>query len=526
MSDKDLEYFLNLKDEEFSSVRRSPLYFGSEEKRLLGWLHRTDSLQQSDTCVVLCPPLSVEYVSTYRSIRYVADYFALAGMPAFRFDYHGTGDSSGLNDEGNRLDDWLWSIEQAYYQAKQLTGCSKVGFFGLRMGGTLAALMSEKLDLDFLVIWAALERGQRFIRETRAIQMTGISQTDGETAKHIEAGGMVYWPQTVEAIRQINLADIAPKAQRTLIVPRDDLQSNTTLKLAWENHGAFVEQAEYPGSSSMLLVALESIVPHDSIAKIVQWVTGGVKEATPSKSHFIANGGLESSALIRMNSEVSVKESILRFGPDSSLFSILTEPFQPSGTELPIIIIANSGANHRVGPSRLYVTLARELACLGFRSLRIDIPGLGDSIIHDREKENYDYIANSSEIIQYALEAFGPGYKENKFIITGLCSGAYFSFHAALDLDDVNIVESILINPLTFYWHEGMEFDDSPTKNFGYWNWYKKAIKDPKSWKKLIQGGANYRALFDTIKNRMKIVISAKMKSHCVKSNKVGADYK
>ena len=513
MNNEDLHNSLELKDDAFKSVKRMPVYFGPDDKKLLGWLHCSDITQQLDTCAIICPPLAVEYMSTYRSMRYAADYFALAGIPAFRFDYHGTGDSSGVNDGSNRLEAWLWSIEQAYEQAKLLTGCSKVGLLGFRMGATLAALVSQKLAVDFLVLWAGLESGRRFIRETRAIQMTGISQTNGEAAEYVEAGGMVYWPQTVNAIEEVNLTKIIPKASRVLIVPRDDLNVNTKLKSAWEENGVAVEQIELPGSSSMLLVALEATVPFESISRIVQWARNNPQTAERNKFHTIEKNGFELSAILQTSSEFNVKESIVKYGENQDYFAILSEPVGVVDTNLPVILMANSGATHRVGVSRLYVTLARDLASLGFRCLRIDIPGLGDSIIYDRQNENRDYITYSSDVIEQALASFGSNYKENKYIITGLCSGAYFSFHAALDLDEVNIVESLLINPLTFYWHEDMELEDSPIKNFGNWNWYKQAIKDPKSWKKLIRGGADYRVLFRTLKDRIKIVTTAKMKS-------------
>ena len=94
--------------------------------------------------------------------------------------------------------------------------------------------------------------------------------------------------------------------------------------------------------------------------------------------------------------------------------------------------------------------------------------------------------------------------------MTGLCSGAYASFHATLDLKDVNISEAVLINPLTFYWHEGMVLEGTSIENFDCWNWYKKAVRDMESWKKLFRGRANYSTLVKTIRNRIRVVASAK----------------
>jgi len=504
---------------DFESVVRIPLYFGPDNKRLLGWLHRTNSPQQSNTGVVICPPLALEYMSTYRSMRYVADYFALAGIPSFRFDYHGTGDSSGSNDDGNRLDEWLWSIEQANSEIKRLTGCEKVGLFGLRMGATLAVLASEKIKFDFLVLWAALESGRRYIREIRAVQMTGISQCSENSTSLLEAGGMVYWPETADAISKIDLTKMTPQASRMLVIPRDDLRAKSKLVDGWRASGVNVEQAAYRGSADMLVDVLDAIVPHDSITKIVKWVGEGVETQT-EELRDVLHHDAATSALVDVGSTTccDVKESFVRFGKERDCFAILSEPVAPDNEpNLPIVVIANSGANHRVGPGRLYVTIARELARMGFCSLRIDIPGLGDSIISERGRENRDYIENSSEVIHDAMKSFGVRYQDYRYIIAGLCSGAYASFHAALDLDNVNIVESVLINPLAFYWREGMALEGTSIENFGYWNWYKKAVKEQGSWKKLVGGKANYSELVNTIKGRIKIVVLAKTRSLRVK---------
>ena len=497
---------------DFGSVVRTPFYFGPENKRLLGWLHTTSHPHQHDVGVVICPSLAVEYLSSYRSMRYVADYFALAGIPSFRFDYHGTGDSSGSNDDGNRLDDWLWSLEQANSEIKRLTGCSKTGLLGLRMGATFAALASENTAFDFLVLWAALESGRKYIREIRAIQMTGISQDAEEKPDMLEGGGLVYWPETADAIGSIDLMKITPQTPRILIVPRDDLRVNTKLIDTWSGRGLHVEQADHQGSADMLVDVQDAIVPHDSIKKIVHWVSEG-SDGNIKEEDSAAHPAPASSALVSSMVCGDVKESIVRFGINNN-FAILSEPVVlDNDVDLPIVVIANSGANHRVGPGRLYVVLARELARLGFSCLRIDIPGLGDSVINNVGRENRDYIEDSSEVIREAMEVFGVKPQGHRYIVTGLCSGAYASFHAALDLDKVDIVESILINPLTFYWHEGMELEETPAKNFGYWNWYKKAAKDPESWKKLMQGRSNYRELINTIKNRVKVVFSGKTRS-------------
>ena len=94
----------------------------------------------------------------------------------------------------------------------------------------------------------------------------------------------------------------------------------------------------------------------------------------------------------------------------------------------------------------------------------------------------------------------------------GLCSGAYFSFQAALKLQDLNISECILINPLTFYWDKNTSEDNSPTKEFRIWNWYKKAITSQHSWKKLLKGQIDFKGLIAAIKNRLQTKLTSKYK--------------
>jgi len=499
---------------DFSAVTRTPFYFGEEKKQLFGWLHINESVPASDTGVVICPSLGVEYMNAYRPLRYVADYHALAGIPALRFDYHGTGDSSGLNEMPGRIEDWVSSIEQAVNQLKMSTGCKKILLIGFRFGAALAVLLSEKIEFEGLVLWAPIENGKRYIREIRTLQRMAAIQVDSGEDEFLEAGGAVFDEETVDEIEKVNLIKAQPKIKRALIVPRDDLPSTRKLNDAWLEQGISSEQVLFPGFSNMVIDAHYVLVPHNSIREIVNWVK---KESVPGTnkhetSSFYENAGdftlIEHfNACCGEGSEDAqlIKESIAQYGPDRSRMAVLSEPLSETDNNLPVIIMANSGSNHHVGPNRLYVLLARELARKGFRSLRIDIAGLGDSVKQDSEEENIVYSENSSDEIRLAMKLFEEGGKKKRYIVMGLCSGSYFSFHAVSEINDCNICEAILINPLTFYWEEGMSLEASPAQNYSQWNWYKNAVKNPKSWLKLIKGRIAFRELIVAIYNRIKI---------------------
>jgi hypothetical protein len=74
-----------------------------------------------------------------------------------------------------------------------------------------------------------------------------------------------------------------------------------------------------------------------------------------------------------------VKERAHTFGSHQGLVGITCEPDAGPGLDLPGFIFFNIGLNHRVGPQRVQVELARALAVQGFASLRFDLSGLGDS---------------------------------------------------------------------------------------------------------------------------------------------------
>ena len=83
-------------------------------------------------------------------------------------------------------------------------------------------------------------------------------------------------------------------------------------------------------------------------------------------------------------SDPVLTEEPLQFGEGGRLFGILTLPGMPPrrAQELPVFVFLSAGLLHRVGPHGLHVRLGRELAQMGFSSLRVDLAGTGDSPPH------------------------------------------------------------------------------------------------------------------------------------------------
>src|SRR5437867_9087769 len=122
-----------------------------------------------------------------------------------------------------------------------------------------------------------------------------------------------------------------------------------------------------------------------------------------------------------------MKEAAILFGASKSLVGVVTDPPE-GGTSRPAVILLNSGIIHRVGPNRLYVTLARRLAQAGFVTLRFDLSGIGDSVIR---RDNVPFERSSVLETQEAMEYLATTRGTGRFLLAGICTGAVVAYHTA-----------------------------------------------------------------------------------------------
>ncbi|MBI3900089.1 MAG: alpha/beta fold hydrolase [Gammaproteobacteria bacterium] len=495
-----------------SALTRAPLYFGPAERSLFGWYHAPAGVAPRKLAIVICPPLGNEYMSSHRSLRHLADRLATAGIPALRFDYHGTGDSMGSSEDPGRVAAWLDSIQEAVQTLRAASGCAHIGLIGLRMGATLAAIASQQIALSCLVLWAPCVRGRTYIRELKALHVAG--DTPGMVlleSADLEAGGFVTTAETQRDIAPINLEETPPTARRVLLVARDDMAADTRVRDKWSATGLSIEQRVLPGYLRMFASPHDTIVPQTAIAEIVEWLVAAADSNTEaSTGHRAEPRALAGGARQLVVGEI--RESIVRFGPASTLFGILSEPLT-GNSAAPTILLPNAGSTHHVGSNNLYVILARTLTRAGFRCLRFDFPGLGDSVIDNVDAENNPYVADASDVIDMAMQTVAPRAGAASFVIMGLCSGAHAAFHAGLELAERPIVECVLINPLTFYYKPGMSLEAPALQQYETWQRYMRALRNPRSWVKLLRKDTDFAGIFMTVFRRMLAVIGSKIKS-------------
>jgi pimeloyl-ACP methyl ester carboxylesterase len=139
-------------------------------------------------------------------------------------------------------------------------------------------------------------------------------------------------------------------------------------------------------------------------------------------------------------------EETLQFGEGGRLLGILTLPSMAPRTaqQLPVFMFLSAGLLHRVGPYRLHVRLARELAQMGFSSLRVDLAGVGDSPPRPGLTNQQSAAADFAEILGVLESRLG----RLPLVLAGLCSGADNA--TRLTLGEPRVVGLVLLDPICF----------------------------------------------------------------------------
>ncbi len=511
--------------------RAFPVVFGPAERPITGlfhpgWRRGGSSAAGRSLGVILCDPLGYEAMSAHRTYRVLAERLASRGYPALRFDYDGTGNSPGRFDAPDRVNAWLASVQAALSYMRSRPGVERVALFGVRFGGTLATLAAEEDgQVECLIAWAPVVSGRAHERELRAFRL--LKERNGAAAGRADGGeevaGYLFSKETLASIGAIDLlAGTGPLCPRVLILP-GDRRATGDAKLATqlEGRGANVRILASAGYARMMRDdPYETVVPVPTLDAIVDWLDEGRYEqrAAPTTSVDAPR-----SLVVRApGSGVAVTETALRFG-DRSLFGVVTAPEgatppdsggAPSPEGRPAVCFLNVGANHEVGPHRLNVELAREMAALGYTTLRFDASGLGDSPAGPSGAENRIYTKEAIADVQSAMDLLASRCGSRRFVLVGLCSGAYLAYHTAIV--DPRVAGQVLLSPYAFEWKEGDPVTLTEREDFRTFKssrFYARAVLEPGVWRRILRGEVNVRAVGGVLVERAISQIEAALPS-------------
>jgi amino acid adenylation domain-containing protein len=193
-----------------------PLYFGDSKSPLFGVYHPSLHSKNRDYGILICPPITHEYVRAHRSLRQLATALASKGFPVLRFDYFGVGDSAGESGEGG-VARWTKDIRIAMEELMALSNKNSICLIGLRMGAALALqALSEKTSCKRLILWDPIISGLQMFKELADLHVTAYSTKVSK--RSTELIGFPYPAQLQEELRGLDLLQARPTGLENVVL--------------------------------------------------------------------------------------------------------------------------------------------------------------------------------------------------------------------------------------------------------------------------------------------------------------------
>jgi len=258
----------------------TPLLFGSADAPLYGVHHAPQAAPQRDG-IVLCCPFGQEYMRAHRACRQLAMLLARKGHHVLRFDYAGTGNSSG-DVEAASLPRWIADVGLAIDELKEMSDVTTVSLVGLRLGAAIAALATVgRTDVSRLVAWDPIVAGRDYIATLQREIAAEVPSSYGPVSGNREfpdgtlhyngfviPGPLRHGSDALELDRMVPVA-----AGRVLQQVSYEQPEFSRLRDAWRAHPAFRYQfTPAPHDWNFVDDFGGILLPQPAIQAIVSWL--------------------------------------------------------------------------------------------------------------------------------------------------------------------------------------------------------------------------------------------------------------
>jgi pimeloyl-ACP methyl ester carboxylesterase len=448
---------------------------------------------EATTGVVLCSPFGYDALCVHRGWREFAQALTVAGgMAVLRFDYPGTGDSHGYEEDPQRFRAWIDSIRSAVNYLRTTTGVSRLILCGLRLGATLAVIAAEELgDVDSLVLMAPVITGKRYIRELRMQHQRWLKTPDGREEVQTDANGRTVgacgfqlYAETLEQLAEVDLEQHAgPGVPHVLLHDTCDSEATSRLVQRYRAQGASVDLQIFTEYDKFLVDPRFSVPPRSAFDQVLGWLGLQFPPSAPPVLNLLApaaDAGVDFAA---------GHERPVVFG-GGHYVGVYCQPRCPL-EHAPAVLLVNTGGVHRVGDGRFAVLMARRLAAQGIASLRMDLGGFGDSLGHEDSPTlealyARHSIRDATAGVEWLVAAGHPG-----VVTFGICTGAYVSLHTALA--HARVVGCLAVNLPFFSWGGPRTRQDAHHVESSQVYW--RSLRTPHKWLRLLSGQANGRTI-------------------------------
>ncbi len=430
-----------------------PTWFGPEDRPLFGWIHVP--AEPNGHGVVLCPSIGLEGEACQMAYRYLATRLAELGCTVLRFDYHGTGDSTGLLDDPDLVVEWMADIAECLDYLRG-AGATRLHLVGARLGATLAArAASEDDDVESLTLWYPWTQGSQFLRYQRALRrLYAVSDEPESSNGATEIPGYVLDADLTADLGALDSRRIEREFPKAVLLI--DAADPVTGEVSRPEFGP-EWSIRRPGTGLDSLFGVElmlAAVAEEDVEAVCDFIMASGSTGEP----VAIEPEVRTSARVEAPGGQPVVERPVTFGP-FGLFGILAEPAGPTphgvrGTrmrtstgpvpEFASALFLNAGSLHHVGPGRQWVELSRHWAAEGVRCLRMDIGSLGDSPVTGPPGLLSSYPQAALDDVNEGVQFLSPD-DPGQVLLLGLCAGAY---HALLAAPSTGVGGVAILNPL------------------------------------------------------------------------------
>lgn len=396
--------------------------------------------------VVICGPFGFEAMTAYRPLREWSDALAADGHLVLRLELPGTGDSPGGPRDPGLMAAWHRAVSDAVAVVRAEPGVQRVAMIGIGLGGLLAlSVQQQGTVIDDTIVWATPGLGSRLIRELQAF--AAFENVPHDEPGAMVAGGYRIDTPTLDALRALDVTewrDDALRGRRVLMLGRADGPPDARLKDALEAAGAEVTIGDGREFTTMTVDAARSAAPRRAIEAAGRWLADGA--GPPGAPHDTGTVTLRERLTLEAGGATVHEQPLWLQLPDGQdLFAIQSGPGETLGEDC--IVLLNAGGLNRTGPNRMWVELARRWAARGVSSVRVDLAAIGESR-GDARALSDDLALHTPAYVEQVVAVLDLLEREHgvrRFVLMGLCSGAYLSFQAALRND--RVAAAVMINP-------------------------------------------------------------------------------
>jgi uncharacterized protein len=190
----------------------NPIRFGAASRQLFGLYQEPLAYAARAESILLCNPFGQEAIRSHRLFKVLADRLCRDGFHVLRFDYFGTGDSAGSDDEVS-IAGFIADLLLADEELSRRSACTHRSWIGLRLGATVAALASANTAVapQRTVLWEPVVNGAAYLAELEHAHDVALEDaygsrcaTDAELKRHFarESGNEALGFPLTQTFRQ------------------------------------------------------------------------------------------------------------------------------------------------------------------------------------------------------------------------------------------------------------------------------------------------------------------------------------